>query len=152
MSAGTSGVAIHARIDDAEVLGNADATAAIVQNLVTSSRRHAPGATVTVLSEIQAGSIRLSVEDDGPGLPPAVRRRADALFEGGHDGTPSAIPLHQTSSRVDDERARSGLGLAICARLALEQGSRLRLVPTSVGTKIELLLPLAADVLAQAAQ
>ncbi len=39
--------------------------------------------------------------------------------------------------------ALAGLGLAICARLAAEQGVRLRRLDSPVGTHIELSLPLA---------
>ncbi|MGH8888590.1 MAG: sensor histidine kinase, partial [Acidothermaceae bacterium] len=116
----TSGAVIQARIDDVEVLGNADSTAAIVQNLVTNSRRHAPGATITVVGETQGGSIRLTIEDDGPGLPPAVRRRVDALF-GGRASASSVIPRQPTGGHLDEGQPRTGLGLTICARLALEQ-------------------------------
>jgi len=148
----TSGAVIHARIDDVEVLGNADSTAAIIQNLVTNARRHAPGATVTVLGETRGGSVQLTVADDGPGLPPAVYRRVDELFGGGSESVSSAIPRQQTPGRVDGVQARTGLGFAICARLALEQGAQLRLVRTSVGTKVELVIPLAVGANANAAQ
>jgi signal transduction histidine kinase len=73
------------------------------------------------------------------------------LFDGEPAAYPVPIPSQQTDSGPSERHAHSGLGLAICARLAREQGARLRLVPTKVGTRVELLLPLAADAAAKVA-
>jgi signal transduction histidine kinase len=73
------------------------------------------------------------------------------LFDGEPAGYPAPIPSQQTDNGPSEGHSRSGLGLAICARLAREQGAQLRLVPTKVGTRVELLLPLAADAAAKVA-
>jgi signal transduction histidine kinase len=148
-----SGALIRSHLDDVEVFGNPDATAAIVQNLVTNSRHHAPGATVTVRTESGGcDGVRLLVGDDGPGLPLAMRRRIDAVFKDAPTDAAIGAPLQAADGTRAAAQPRSGLGLAICARLAREHGARLRLIPTTVGTRIELLLPLVAGAAAKAAQ
>jgi len=128
------GASIQADLVDVEVLGAADAAAAIVQNLLTNARRHAPGAAISITTEVVADAVLLVVGDSGQGLPEAIRRRVVNLF---HHGQATA---EQASGAV---AGGTGLGLAICARLAAEQGVRLRLLDRPVGTHIELSLPLA---------
>jgi len=129
------GASIQADLVDVEVLGAADAVAAIVQNLLTNARRHAPGAAISITTDILADAVLLVVGDSGQGLPDAVRRRVVSLF---HDGQTTA---EHASYAVAG--GSGGLGFAICARLAAEQGMRLRLLDSPVGTHIELSLPLA---------
>jgi len=137
------GTVVNADLPDVEVIGNADATAALVQNLVTNVRRHAPGATVTVVAEAAPGAVRVVVTDDGPGLPESVRQRVAILLA---DGDPAdgevAIPRQAQPADAAESICKDGhgLGLAICARLAREQGARLRLAQTTTGTSFELLL------------
>jgi signal transduction histidine kinase len=132
------GAQVNADLPNVEVLGRADATAALVQNLVTNTRRHAPGATVSITAHAGAGDLVLVVSDDGPGMPPALRERVAALFESG------PVPARQPSIPRQPSADGHGLGLAICARLAAEQGGRLELSPVSAGTTIQLTLRLAA--------
>jgi signal transduction histidine kinase len=138
----TRGTPISGDLLDIDVVGSSDATAAIVQNLVANARCHAAGAAIRISARVVDGVVRIAVEDDGPGLPDDVRRWADALFR--DHGTTARVPI--PAQRLDAEQPRAtkpghmGLGLAICARLAREQGAHLRLVETSGGTCIELLL------------
>lgn len=137
------GTVVNADLPDVEVIGNADATAALVQNLVTNVRRHAPGATVTVVAEAAPGAVRVVVTDDGPGLPDSVRQRvAILLADGDPAGGEVAIPRQAQPADAAEPICQDGhgLGLAICARLAREQGARLRLAQTTTGTSFELLL------------
>ena len=62
-----------------------------------------PVGTVTVRGRREPGAVELEVEDTGPGVDPATRRR---LFE----------PLITTKSRG------IGLGLALCRRIAMRHG------------------------------
>jgi signal transduction histidine kinase len=143
------GAIVSAELPDVVVLGSADATAALVQNLVTNARRHAPGATVTVEAQASGDDLTLIVSDDGPGLPPALREKFASLFENGRLSAVDVIPRQPTvDERSEPQRERHGLGLTICARLAREQGGRLRLVSSAPGTAIELTLRLAASELA----
>jgi signal transduction histidine kinase len=148
------GTVVNADLPDVDVLGNADATAALVQNLVTNARQHAAGATVTITATTTTHAtgdhVVLVVSDDGPGLPVAVRERVAAIFGAGQ--APSTPPIPRQScidSRpehlLDPPMETHGLGLAICARLAQEQGGQLSLRSTGTGTSIELTLRLAAS-------
>ncbi len=126
------GVLVEGTLDDIAVLGDPRATAALVQNLVVNARRHAPGSLVRVSAVTAGDRIRLRVSDDGPGLPEDVERRVRAALEGG-------------SAAISGQPAvgQRGLGLAICAHLARDQGATLRLVNAVGGTCFELTLPAA---------
>ncbi len=146
------GASIQADLVDVEVQGAADAVAAIVQNLLTNARRHAPGAAISITTEVLADTVLLVVGDSGPGLPDAIRRRVVNLFLDGHEvanGVISRGPDCPPEKATGDHASRTvaggiaGLGLAICARLAAEQGMTLRLLDHPVGTHVELSLPLA---------
>lgn len=141
------GTVVNVDLPDVIVLGNADATAALVQNLLTNARRHAPGATVTVEARQVADELALLLSDDGPGMSPALRERFASLFETGRlpaaaDVIPRPVVVEDGSDPV---REQHGLGLTICARLAREQGGRLRIASSLHGTEIELTLRLAAS-------
>ena len=140
------GASIQADPVDVEVRGSVDAVAAIVQNLLTNARRHAPGAAISITTEVLADSVLLVVSDSGPGLPDAIRRRVVSLFRDGHDAASVVTSRDGPPETATDGHASggsAGLGLAICARLAAEQGVRLRLRDVPAGTQIELSLPLA---------
>jgi signal transduction histidine kinase len=148
------GTAVNADLPDVEVLGNTDATAALLQNLVTNARQHAPGATITIsattTTHAHSDTVAIVVSDDGPGLPAAVRERVVAIFDAGQPSSAPPIPrqpgIEATPDQLLDPPGEThGLGLAICARLAKEQGGQLRLRPTGVGTCVELTLRLAAN-------
>jgi signal transduction histidine kinase len=71
------------------------------------------------------GRMRLTVEDDGPGLPP--ERRGEVLKRG---------------ARLDESAPGSGLGLAIVDELARAYGGSLALSESAMGgLKVELTLP-----------
>lgn len=77
-----------------------------------------------------AGTAALVVADDGPGIAPAD---ADRVFD--------------RFTRLDDARDRdaggSGLGLAIARELATRHGGTLTLVPSEVGARFTLRIPIA---------
>jgi signal transduction histidine kinase len=87
----------------------------ILYNLLRNALRHTPkGTHVAIKVERgEAGTVLLSVTDDGPGVPPSVQ---PLLFEG---GGPSA--LRNAGLRVD-----SGLGLAFCRTAAEALGADLK--------------------------
>ncbi len=88
----------HLIIDGTDALveleGNRTALSAALTNLVRNAVEAAPGIVVTMRAEVRANRVRFAVEDNGPGIDPALRSR---MFE----------PFVSTRS------AGTGLGLAV---------------------------------------
>lgn len=84
------------------------------------------GVTARVGSAVDGSSVRLWVEDDGPGVAPDQAPRIfDRFVKGAH------------------RPEGSGLGLSIVAAIADAHGGRARLAPTSGrGARFEIVLPL----------
>ncbi|PZR19178.1 MAG: hypothetical protein DI538_31385 [Azospira oryzae] len=84
----------------------------VLDNLIVNALRYAGSARVSV-SQAQ-GQTRLTVDDDGPGIPESELER-----------------VRQPFRRVEDSRNRAtggtGLGLYIASELARRQGARLSL-------------------------
>ncbi len=79
----------------------------------------------TAVPDAAPGMFRLTVEDDGPGLPP--ERRAEVLRRG---------------ARLDESAPGSGLGLSIVEEPAKAYGGSVTLGASSLGgLKVELILP-----------
>jgi signal transduction histidine kinase len=104
--------------------------AEIMQNLFENAHRYSPsGATVHVGAAVEDDEIRVWVDDEGPGIPPADLPR---IFERFY--------------KVDRARTRrgdgSGLGLAICKHLVSAHGGRIwaEAGPTG-GTRVTFTLP-----------
>jgi signal transduction histidine kinase len=104
------------RVDaDPEMIGR------VVRNLVENARRHAGAdGTVRVSSAASGDMLRVEVDDDGPGIPPAERER---VFDRFH--------------RSDAGRARgsggAGLGLAIVRAIVEAHGGRVRATESPLG-------------------
>ncbi|AHI00980.1 hypothetical protein GCM10010174_13940 [Kutzneria viridogrisea] len=101
----------------------ASALAQVVTNLLANCERHAPGASVRVNARAADGRVRIDVQDDGPGLPPELRRRA--LTRGVHDSS----------------RGGSGLGLYVSSQLVADAGGSLELLPTEAGCHASVQVP-----------
>ncbi|HSF27253.1 MAG TPA: HAMP domain-containing sensor histidine kinase, partial [Actinomycetes bacterium] len=98
--------------------GDPDILAEIVGNLLDNTLTHAPGARAAILVDDHTSGIRVSVIDDGPGIPSELR---DSIFQPGPFGPrPAGAPGH-------------GLGLASAHRLADQQGGGLELIDTTDG-------------------
>lgn len=91
----------------------------VLLNLIDNAARYAAPGTAIIRVGTEAGTVRLVVEDDGPGIPPD--RVADALtrFRRGADG--------------GTERAGFGLGLPICRDVVLHHGGELALSERPAG-------------------
>jgi signal transduction histidine kinase len=101
----------------------------MVQNLADNAARHARATVGFVLREDPSGTTQLSVEDDGPGIAEADRRRVFERFV-----------------RLDGARARdaggSGLGLAIVAEIVAAHGGTVTVGPSPLGgARFEVVLP-----------
>jgi signal transduction histidine kinase len=90
-----------------------------VRNLLDNAVRHARGRIWVVLRR-DAADVVLTVDDDGPGIPPADRERVFERF-----------------ARLDEARARdqggSGLGLALVRAVAERHGGTARAVDAPYG-------------------
>ncbi len=96
----------------------------LLLNVVQNALQALGGAgTVTVRTHATAEALELEVEDDGPGMPPAVRARAlDPFFTTRHQGT--------------------GLGLAIVQRIAAAHDGQVHLTShPGRGTLVGVILP-----------
>jgi two-component system osmolarity sensor histidine kinase EnvZ len=102
--------------------------ARVLDNLIGNAARHARRCAVSVAVDGEA--VRITVEDDGPGIP--TERRAEAV---------------QPFARLDDarnqDRPGAGLGLAIVADAVRSHGGRLDFGESARlgGLKVEILLP-----------
>ncbi len=125
------GIALEVKMEQQslEVATNAEATNDIVSNLVLNALEATSlGGHVNISLEVQDGHCRVSVEDDGAGIPPALK---DRILQ----------PFFTTKARG------TGLGLAIVARRLEEIGGTLEVespAPEGKGSRFSARLPLAA--------
>ena len=99
----------------------------ILVNLLSNAVRHSPvGGRICVCVRANGGSVDIAVQDEGPGIPPEVQERVFEPFE-----------------RFDPASGHgTGLGLAVCRRLAEVLGGRLTLTSTpGAGSSFNLALP-----------
>lgn len=111
------------------VLAGTERVSRVITNLVDNAVRHAAtGVTISC----QAHPPRLTVSDDGPGIPAADRERIFDRFV-----------------RLDDPRSRSeggtGLGLAIAREVARSYGGEVEVLVAESGARFVLTLPPAPD-------
>jgi signal transduction histidine kinase len=117
-----------AGVSGAQLLGDAEALARAVRNLLDNAARHARSTVTITLAESDT-AVTLSVADDGPGIPPAQRARIFERF-----------------TRLDDARARdrggTGLGLAITHDIVVLHGGTIT-VDHAPGARFTVTFPLA---------
>ncbi len=108
------------------VLADPDQLARAVGNLLDNAVR--AGGPVRVAVRSVDGSVRMLVEDGGPGVADAERERIFDRFV-----------------RLSPERSGpgAGLGLPISRAIARAHGGELRCLPSAVGARFELVLPAA---------
>lgn len=105
----------------------------VITNLLNNARHHTPaGTTVTVAATTSAEEVRISVHDDGPGLPPELVDEAFDRF-----------------TRGDSSRTRAsggaGLGLSLVSAIAEAHGGRAELSSRPGDTTFTVVLPRRAD-------
>ncbi|MGH9260877.1 MAG: HAMP domain-containing sensor histidine kinase, partial [Acidimicrobiales bacterium] len=112
---------VHWPADDQaiEIAGAADQLARAVSNLVDNAARYATSVVQITLSSDQ-DTVRLIVDDDGPGIPPGDRARVFERF-----------------TRLDGGRARhqggSGLGLAVVRSIITRHHGHIRVDDSPLG-------------------
>lgn len=117
-------------IQAARVRGDVRLLSRLVRNLADNAARHARSAVAIGVLE-RDGRVRLTVDDDGPGVPAAERERIFERFV-----------------RLDEARARdaggSGLGLAIVRAIAEAEGGSVRVEDSPLGgARFAVVLPAA---------
>lgn len=100
-----------------------DDLAEAIGNLVENAARHARG-KVSLRSRCDAGSIVVTVADDGPGIPP--ERLEDVLARGGH---------------LDRTGSGAGLGLAIVGDVAEAWDGRFAIRTSAAGLEADFCVP-----------
>lgn len=96
----------------------------VLANLLENAAKYSPtGARIRVSAEHGEASVRVRVEDEGPGLPAAERAR---VFEPFYRVTgPTIIPPDGPGARG------TGLGLAVCAGFVAAHGGRIWAEPAA---------------------
>ncbi|RUR01000.1 sensor histidine kinase [Labedella endophytica] len=122
-----AGIVVDARLD---VVGDRTLLGAVIQNLVanalkfSSAEGKTPQIGITAM-EISSGW-RISVDDDGPGVPISERERVFALME----------------RAVGDEIAGLGIGLSTCRRIVQAHGGSMGIEDSALGgASVWLVLP-----------
>ncbi len=101
-----------------------DGIGQILLNLVLNAKRYQPpGINIRLRAYLQGSNIQINIEDDGPGIRPAVQ---DKIFE----------PFFTTSTKG------TGLGLAISRKIAKEMGGDLYFIAKEQGAIFTLQLPI----------
>ncbi len=117
----------------AEVTGDPDGLRRMLSNLIDNAARYARS-QVAVSVGMTGKNARLSVTDDGPGIPAADRDRAFGRFS----------RLDADRSRDGDDEGGAGLGLAIVRATAQAHGGSAWLEDARPGLRAVVLLPAAA--------
>jgi signal transduction histidine kinase len=114
-------------LDGIIAVGRPRATATALDNLLRNARVHAPGAAVRVFARtVAGGGVRITVDDDGPGIPLAER----------------SLVVQRGRRGAGVRAAGSGLGLANVRRAMTEQRGGLELdASPSGGLRATLTLP-----------
>jgi signal transduction histidine kinase len=107
---------------------DADGLAQILGNLLSNVEKYVPGGSVEIASYLERGVFRLTITDEGPGIPES---EAERIFQ----------PFERLDVRITQGVGGAGLGLAIARDLATRMGGSLRLVPSTRGASFELRVP-----------
>jgi two-component system heavy metal sensor histidine kinase CusS len=118
-----SAARLSLRSAPASALGDPLLTGRVLDNLVENALRHG-GANVEIAVEDRGDAVRVTVSDDGPGIPAAFRDRIFDRF-----------------TRDETLAPGFGLGLAIARGLAEAQRGRLWLDESAAGARFVLELP-----------
>ncbi len=114
----------------ATIAGDTDGLRRLLANLIENALRYARS-EVQVSVTSADGQARITVADDGPGIPQADRERAFARF----------ARLDAARSRGEDDSGGAGLGLAIVRATARAHGGDAWLEDAAPGLRVVVRLP-----------
>ena len=115
--------------DSDRVLADPRRTGQVLANLIANASRYSPEATrVWVLTETRDGFVRVTVKDEGPGIPDDEQQRLFQRFF--------------RSREVRDQAGGLGLGLTICRAIVHAQGGDISIESAiGHGTSVHFTLP-----------
>ena len=115
--------------DPVEVRGDPARLHQIVANLLANARTHtAPGTTVRTQLAREGDRVRISVQDNGPGVPTELQQNVFQRFARGDTSRNRAV-------------GSTGLGLSIVAAVAQAHGGTVELASSPGDTTFSVLLP-----------
>ncbi len=131
-------VDLHSETD--RVLADARRTGQVLANLMANAGKYAPeGTTITVSSSTREGFVRVTVKDEGPGIPEDEQARLFQRFF--------------RSREVRDQAGGLGLGLSICRAIVRAQGGEIGIESAAGrGTSVHFTLPKARQLTEDASQ
>jgi PAS domain S-box-containing protein len=114
------------------IYGDAKRIAQILVNLVRNATNYSPkGTAINLTANVREGFVQISVNDQGPGIPPAEHKRVFKAFQRG-----ASVENYSVQG--------AGLGLAICKGLVEAQGGRIWIKKKNLpGATISFTIPLA---------
>lgn len=120
------------------VLADPRRTAQVFANLIANAGRYSPeGTTITVSAEPRDGFVRVTVTDEGPGIPTDEQARLFQRFF--------------RSREVRDQAGGLGLGLTICRAIVRAQGGDITIESApGAGTSVHFTLPKARQLTEEA--
>jgi signal transduction histidine kinase len=129
LKAAAQEVKLQSEIAATDIVGDRDLLRRVFVNLVENAVRHSPAdGTIVVSTTSSAGGVRISVSDQGGGVPQSFREQ---VFQ----------PFVQLSSEENKERSGRGLGLTFC-KLAVEaHGGRISIEDGKPGAVFVVWLP-----------
>lgn len=103
----------------------------VLANLLENAAVHGRAANIALLLEAEEGFARITVRDDGGGIP---KRELDSLFDG---------RLHSRRTPDGDGKRNMGLGLSVCRAIVLAHGGTITAGNLPRGAELVFRLPTA---------